>query len=225
MSLYDSLLLRIFRASVSRSTGMPAGDLPGMDGLVDQGRSYMLKLNAEDPSTADERQADMVRSVLRSLMGPVVPVYRLFMGGIVPSFVGDLLKNDGLKGRQVFSGGLPYAPYLTSAVTPLFFQFLVGPARPGRRDDGSRGAVVVEKCRFLERSNCKGMCLHICKAPAQEFFGEELGVPLTVKPNFDTHECHWVWGREPEEVEDDEEWPRGCLVGCESRKQVAAMAR
>ena len=126
---------------------------------------------------------------------------------------------------------------------------MVGPARAGRRDDGSRGAVIVEKvsigfsptlrgenaeerltllceqCRFLEQSNCKGMCLHICKSPAQEFFSSTLGVPLKVSPNFATHECHWVWGVEAEEVGEDEEWPRGCLEGCESRKQVAAMGR
>ena len=217
------MLLWVFRRTVGQETGLGFGDGEGIHGLVQQGRDYMLWVNAEDKTTADEKQVAMVRTTLRRLMGPIVPIYRLFMGGIIPSRVGEWLGRDGLKNKQVWDGGVFYAPYLTSLVTPLFFQFLVGPARTSRRDDGARGAVVVEKCRFLEQSNCKGMCLHICKSPAQQFFEEELGVPLTVKPNFQTQECHWVWGEKAPEVKEDDEWPRGCLEGCMSRKEVAAM--
>ena len=38
----------------------------------------------------------------------------------------------------------------------------------------------------VQESNCKGLCLHQCKIPAQEFFQEKLGLPLTVSPNFVT---------------------------------------
>ena len=54
---------------------------------------------------------------------------------------------------------------------------------------------MVEKCKLLQESNCKGMCLNIFKLPAQDFFRDTLGVPLTVSPNFETQECQWSFGR------------------------------
>lgn len=40
--------------------------------------------------------------------------------------------------------------------------------------------------RFPQESNCKGICLQMCKLPAQQFFGERLGLPLSVSPDFET---------------------------------------
>ena len=62
----------------------------------------------------------------------------------------------------------------------------VGPSRPNRRIDGALGGLVVEKCKFLQESGCKGMCMNICKLPAEQFFDKHLGLPLTVTPNFET---------------------------------------
>ena len=109
-------------------------------------------------------------------------------------------------------------------MTPLFFQFLVGPAAIRRKGDGARGAVVVTKCRFLEMSGCKGLCLHQCKNPAQQLFNDTLGVPLNVQPNFATGECHWAWGEEPPETKEDDSWPAGCLQGCDTRQLIRSAA-
>ena len=108
------------------------------------------------------------------------------MSGIVPNLGTDF------DGKQI--GPWFYAPFLTSFVTPTFFGFLVGPSRVNRRKDGQLGGLVVEKCKFLQESGCKGLCLHQCKLPAQGFFKEELGLPLTVTPNFATQECQWSFG-------------------------------
>jgi hypothetical protein len=110
-----------------------------------------------------------------------------------------------------------YAPALTSYVTPLFLSFLVGPSSPNLRKDGRSGGMVVEKCKFLQESGCKGLCLHQCKLPAQQFFAQTLGVSLTVTPNFETQECQWSWGEIPVEPEKDASFPRGCLAGCPMR--------
>jgi hypothetical protein len=214
MSPYDKLLLLVFRASVSSSTSLPGlWSTPGVSGLVAQGRAYMAV-------ASDLEQRAMVKGVLRGLMGPVVPVYRLFMGGFVPRGPAGWAGREEWGDRQVKEGGLPYAPYLTSLVTPMFFQFLVGPARTSRREDGGRGGVTIEKCRFLEISNCKGLCLNQCKKPAEEFFKEDLGVDLYVQPNFRTQECQWSWGEEAREVGGDGDWPKGCLEGCVDRKKA-----
>ena len=87
------------------------------------------------------------------------------------------------------------------------------------------GELVVEKCKLLQESNCKGMCLNIFKLPAQDFFRDTLGVPLTVSPNFETQECQWSFGEVPLPPEEDSSWPLGCIAGCPTRAEVRAQKR
>jgi Beta-carotene isomerase D27-like, C-terminal len=208
-SILDQVLLQIFRSLVTKNTGGLTSNKSGIDGLLEQGRTFMLQ-----PNQTDDAQHRMVRDTLRGLMTPVLPpFYRVFMSGIVPSIFGT-----EWDGKQL--GPWFYAPFLTSFVTPTFFGFLVGPSYPNRRKDGQLGGLVVEKCKFLQESGCKGLCLHQCKLPAQQFFKEELGLPLTVSPNFVTQECQWSFGEEPLPPSEDPSFPKGCLVGCESRKAL-----
>jgi len=205
----DKLLLKIFRDLVEKNTGGVSSSKSGIEGLLEQGRTFMLR-----PGQTPEAQHKMVRDTLGGLMTPYLPpFYRIFMSGIVPKLGTDF------DGKQI--GPWFYAPWLTSFVTPTFFGFLVGPSRPNSRKDGMPGGLVVEKCKFLQESGCKGLCLHQCKLPAQQFFKEELGLDLTVSPNFVTQECQWSFGEVPLPPEEDESFPRGCLVGCESRKAMA----
>jgi len=180
-----------------------------------------------------------VLNTLKRLMTPVLPpFYRIFMGGIVPSSArGDpqWLEAGVQRGVQLVDklpfdakgilapgkqlGPLPYAPFLTSIVAPFAFGFLVGPSQVNLRSDGKLGGLVVKKCKFLQESNCKGMCLNSCKLPAQQLF-DELGVPLRVSPNFETQECQWSFGEVAPRPSEDETWPKGCIVGCGSRAAV-----
>jgi len=208
-SILDKILLSIFRKLVAQNTGGLTSEKAGIKGLCEQGRTFMLQ-----PNQTPEAQHKMVYDTLGGLMTPVLPpFYRIFMSGIVPKL------GTAIDGKQF--GPWFYAPCLTSFVTPTFFAFLVGPSRPNRRKDGQLGGLVVEKCQFLQESGCKGLCLHQCKLPAQQFFDQELGLPLTVSPNFDTQECQWSFGEVPVPAAEDPSFPKGCLVGCESRKAVA----
>ena len=209
-SLLDKFLLKIFRNFVTENTGGVTSEKEGIEGLLDQGRSFMLQ-----PNQTAEAQHTMVSDTLGGLMTPVLPpFYRIFMSGIVPKDLGT-----PWDGKQI--GPWFYAPFLTAFVTPTFFKFLVGPSTPNRRKDGQLGGLLVEKCKFLQESGCKGLCLHQCKLPAQQFFDEKLGLPLTVSPNFVTQECQWSFGEVPRPVAEDESFPKGCLAGCESRQLVA----
>jgi hypothetical protein len=80
--------------------------------------------------------------------------------------------------------------------------------------------MVVEKCKFLQESGCKGLCLHQCKLPAQQFFKDTLGLPLTVSPDFATQSCQWSWGEEPLPPELDPSFPKGCLNACPTRSEL-----
>ncbi|KAL7516531.1 hypothetical protein ACHAWX_001537 [Stephanocyclus meneghinianus] len=215
-SALDKILLSIFRNLVTQYTGGIQSDVRGIKGLLAQGREFMTMELPEGMTYQDHTVAQhtMVKNTLGGLMTPVLPpFYRVFMSGIVP--------NLGTKwdGKQI--GPWFYAPWLTSLVTPPFFGFLVGPSKPNRRIDGERGGLLVEKCKFLQESGCKGLCLHQCKIPAQKFFRDTLGMDLTVRPNFVTQECQWSFGEKPMPPEEDPSFPRGCLVGCESRKLMA----
>lgn len=204
-SILDQILLKIFRNLVSKNTGGVSSSKQGIDGLLDQGRNFMLQ-----PNQTAEAQHKMVSDTLGGLMTPVLPpFYRIFMSGIVPKLGTDF------DGKQI--GPWFYAPWLTTIVTPTFFGFLVGPSKPNRRKDGERGGLVVEKCKFLQESGCKGLCLHQCKIPAQQFFKTELGLELSVMPNFATQECQWSFGETPLPPTEDPSFPSGCLKGCESR--------
>jgi hypothetical protein len=207
----DKILLSIFRKLVTNNTCGVTSDQESIDGLLEQGRTFMLQ-EGQTP----EAQHKMVSDIFGGLITPVLPpFYRIFMSGIVPKLGTDY------DGKQI--GPWFYAPFLTSFVTPTFFGFLVGPSKPNRRKDGELGGLVVEKCKFLQESGCKGLCLHQCKLPAQQFFQEELGLPLTVSPNFVTQECQWSFGETPLSPKEDPSFPKGCLVGCQSRKAIVAM--
>lgn len=74
--------------------------------------------------------------------------------------------------------------------------------------------VFLPMCRYLAESNCAGMCVNLCKAPVQTFFTEELGMPLTMKPNFEDYSCEMVFGLTPLPLEQDEALQQPCLQDC-----------
>ncbi|CAD7702264.1 unnamed protein product, partial [Ostreobium quekettii] len=104
----------------------------------------------------------------------------------------------------------PYSTWgaeLNARITPAFFKWLVGPMETVEVEiDGQKqmSGVHIEKCRYLEESGCTGMCVNLCKAPCQTFFTEELGMPMTMKPNFEDNSCEMIFGQRPPPLEEDE---------------------
>ena len=238
----EALLLRVTRDIYAGETGVPRTGEGGIRGLLAEMRAYMLSTDGAAP----EAQQGVLIRTLRTLMTPALPpFYRIFMGGVVPSYdpadarVGadpkwladafaavreklpEPLAKHLAPGNQL--GPWFYAPALTAVVSPYAFGFLVGPATLNRRSDGQIGGLVVEKCKFLQESNCKGMCLNSCKLPAQSLFGE-LGLPLRVSPNFETQECQWSFGEAAPPPADDPTWPKGCVQGCTSREAMKELS-
>jgi hypothetical protein len=233
----EAAILELTRDIYSKETGVSRSDEKGIRGLIDEMRRFMLSARGVSPAA----QQEVLIRTLRVLMTPVLPpFYRIFMGGKVPTFDPEDERigadpqwlADGFSwvrsklpvGKQWLEPGRQlgpwfYAPTLTAVVAPYAFGFLVGPASLNRRSDGELGGLVVEKCKFLQESNCKGMCLNSCKLPAQNLFAE-LGLPLRVSPNFATHECQWSFGELAPPPTEDPTWPKGCVVGCTSREAM-----
>ncbi|RZS02503.1 hypothetical protein BHM03_00032564 [Ensete ventricosum] len=43
--------------------------------------------------------------------------------------------------------------------------------------------ILLLPCRFLESTNCVGMCTNLCKVPSQQFIQDSLGMPVYMAPS------------------------------------------
>ncbi|XP_023742177.1 beta-carotene isomerase D27, chloroplastic isoform X1 [Lactuca sativa] len=101
--------------------------------------------------------------------------------------------------------------------TTIFFPWLVGPCEviesefEGRIE---RNVVHVKKCRFLESTNCAGMCTNLCKIPSQEFIKSSFGVPFNMVPNYEDMSCDMIFGQNPPTLQDDPAFKQPCYKLC-----------
>lgn len=121
----------------------------------------------------------------------------------------------------------PYSDWgaeFNARITPLFFEWLVGPCKVIEMEIGGKvlkSGVEIEKCRYLETSGCTGMCVNLCKRPTQYFFTTELGMPLTMEPNFEDLSCRMIFGKAPPALEDDAVMQKSCFSSCPSANVLA----
>lgn len=116
-------------------------------------------------------------------------------------------------GPETFRRFFANMPWLNSQITPLFFKWLVGPCYANLPEDGGYG-VYIEKCRFLDESGCKGLCVNMCQQPTQRYFTDVLGLPVRMTPNYDDSSCQMTFGIPPLPMEDDPAVTGDCLSGC-----------
>jgi hypothetical protein len=74
--------------------------------------------------------------------------------------------------------------------------------------------VKLEKCRYLTEAKCKSACIHLCKAPTEEFFNKELGIPLYMKPDFVSQSCEFHFGTPPPSIHEDPAYKESCYETC-----------
>ena len=87
---------------------------------------------------------------------------------------------------------------------------------PEMENGGKNQGVLVQMCRFLEESQCASTCVNSCKIPTQNFFRQNLGLPLTMTPDYETGECQFAFGKLPTEEEEREAREVPCLMRCPS---------
>ncbi|XP_015891384.3 beta-carotene isomerase D27, chloroplastic [Ziziphus jujuba] len=109
--------------------------------------------------------------------------------------------------------------------TTLFFAWLVGPCEVreselnGRRE---KNVVRIKKCRFLEQTNCVGMCNNLCKIPSQTFIKESLGMPVYMVPNFEDMSCEMIFGQEAPASKDDPALNQPCYKLCNNSNSTCS---
>eukprot|EP00986_Skeletonema_menzelii_P005724 scaffold2119_cov138-Skeletonema_menzelii.AAC.4 len=87
---------------------------------------------------------------------------------------------------------------------------------PELENGGKSQGVLVTRCRFLEESQCASICVNSCKIPTQNFFYENMGLPLTMTPDYETGECQFAFGKLPTEEENRLAKDTPCLMRCPS---------
>ncbi|XP_062197906.1 beta-carotene isomerase D27, chloroplastic-like [Phragmites australis] len=87
-----------------------------------------------------------------------------------------------------------------AAFTTIFFPWLVGPCEVRESEvDGrkEKNVVYIPKCRFLESTNCVGMCTNLCKIPCEKFIQDSLGTAVYMSPNCEDMSCEMIFGQQP----------------------------
>ena len=87
-------------------------------------------------------------------------------------------------------------------------------ARDARFRDGRGHVVKVQRCRFLEEAGCAAVCVNACKMPTQQFFNEDMGVPMRMVPDYETLECRFEFGVAPTAADEAEARSAPCFGAC-----------
>jgi len=85
--------------------------------------------------------------------------------------------------------------------------------------DGKGQLVLVRRCRYLEAGSCASLCVNSCKLPTQQFFNEDMGVPMRMIPNYNTFECRLEFGVKPTLEDEEEARNVSCFSQCTSTKK------
>lgn len=186
----NRIVYSLFRAKLAQALGRDSS-MEGYDAIVDLTR----RLNAlGSPRTTQIT----TRAILNSLF---------------PSWLPGAFK-------IMFSGPFPdFSCRLNAFATWATCQWLMGECEvfDVEVDGGTIGrghGVLVKRCRYLEETGCASVCINSCKVPTQEFFTKDMGLPLTLTPNYDEYSCQFSFGLTPKEPAEDSAFTTSCFVQC-----------
>ncbi|KAI5077287.1 hypothetical protein GOP47_0007111 [Adiantum capillus-veneris] len=181
-SPYDLFCINRLAQAMSHKTGLTT-NLEGYDALIDISRQLAS-------STSPKRQREIVLEVLPLAL----PLW-------MPHTMRWLLRPSKLVWE------------FYAFTTPLLFQWLVGPVEVKETHVNGvtqKSVVHIKKCRYLENSNCVGMCMNLCKIPSERFIKQEFGVDVAMIPNFEDMSCDMIFGQAPIPLEQDPAMSQPC---------------
>jgi hypothetical protein len=188
----DQVLLTMFRSSLAKNIGidssLPTDDYGGILELV-------AAMNARFSNRDEVRK--MAQNTLRDLFPSWLPGnYAILFSKPFPRF----------------------AARMNAWATRMGGTWLMGECEVNDieingeifKDQG----LLVKRCRFLEESGCASVCVNACKIPTQSFFIQDMGLPLTMTPDYKTYECQFSFGVMPDEKLELEAKSTPCLLRC-----------
>jgi Beta-carotene isomerase D27-like, C-terminal len=160
---------------------------------------------------APYRIQSAAQQVLRNMFPPWLPTwYRILFAQPFPQFSARMnaavtaALGVWLMGECTVNDILVPVDTTTSTTTNETTVWVVGPNQ----------GVLVTRCRFLEESQCASICLHSCKIPTQNFFQQQMGVPLLMEPNYTTGQCQFSFGVVPNVTTETLLVQTPCLTRC-----------
>lgn len=189
----DTLFLTVFRRMLAQKSGIDSS-LPDSDyqGIIE----IASKMNREYP---DRREVQTLsQEVLRALFPSWLPgSYKVLFSEPFPAFSARMNA---------------WATYVAGT-------WLMGECEVNDvvMEDGSvakNQGLLVKRCRFLEESGCASICLNSCKVPTQNFFMQDMGLPLTMEPDYETFECQFSFGKTPSTETEELAKTVPCLSRC-----------
>lgn len=173
----DRIFLVVFRKQLASKTGIDSSrDDTDYLGIID----ISLRMNKK---FSDRR---VVQQKAKEVL------IALFPGWLPPAYA------------RLFSRPFPaFSSRMNAWTTKVAGTWLMGETEVNdvQIDGGKIGksqGLLVKRCRFLEESGCASVCVNSCKIPTQSFFIENMGLPLTMEPNYETFECQFSFGRTPD---------------------------
>lgn len=180
-----------FRAALVREVGGEDTYAPGFSGIVDMAGELARSNPPEETTRAAHR-------VLRSL----------FPGWLLAWF------------KVLFARPMPgFSSKLNALCTFAFGQWLMGRLELERLDEDSAGdgdaqLVRIRRCRFLEEAGCASVCVNACLCPTQQFFNDDMGIPMQIEPDYATLECKFKFGVPPSQANEDAARNVPCFSAC-----------
>ena len=147
--------------------------------------------------------------------------FRVLFAGPFPAFTLQLLAHtthllsQWLMGSSSLSSlpteSTPSPPHEASSLSPLPTESTPSPPHEA-------GAVLmIKRCRYLEAASCASVCVNTCKLPTQEFFAEDMGVPVKIVPDYETLSCRFEFGVRATEEDEVEAGNVKCFDACRSK--------
>ncbi|KAL7540237.1 hypothetical protein ACHAXR_012526 [Thalassiosira sp. AJA248-18] len=198
----DSIFMSLFRVKLAERLNRPDNDIRIPDSKLELNdfmgiNEITLAMNTQYSNRTQVQE--MAREVLVSLF---------------PSFILDRYPSWFARPFPEFSARM------CAWATMVGGTWLMGECEvndvPEMENGGKYQGVLVKRCRFLEESQCASICVNSCKIPTQNFFRQNMGLALTMTPDYETGECQFAYGRLPTEEEEREARETPCLMRCPS---------
>lgn len=198
----STVLLYFLNKQLAAAVGVEPPSSPTYDSFVELARTIQVA----NPDPADQRA--VVLGMLR---------------GVLPAWFRSLY-------LMMFPAN-QFSAEFNAFMCSLVSGWLVGPSVLEQKevvgiDAASTGmwtsTVKVDRCRFLEQSQCKGACMNLCKVPTETLFREELGMPLYMEPNFDDLSCVFTFGASPPPLHLDPLLKEPCYRECPATAMLLA---
>ncbi|KAH0641157.1 hypothetical protein KY290_038431 [Solanum tuberosum] len=179
---FDHLAINHLSQSIQATTGL-RNKKSGYEGFVEAARVVYVNFNSTHQTNL------VIESLQRAFPKPILSLVKM------------LLPES------------KWAREYCAIFTTIFFPWLVGPCEVKESEFNGRkenNVVHIKKCRFLEETNCVGMCTNLCKMPSQLFIKDTLGMSVNMVPNFDDMSCEMIFGQDPPPPDTDPAFMQPC---------------